>query len=235
MQKRFGSAGLVVAILALIAALCGAAFAAGGLTKPQEKRVKQLVKKYSKPGSQGPSGPQGPQGPKGDPGARGENGPEGKQGEAGTDGEDGEDGVCSFGNPECVLPPGALLVGNWAVDSPGATEPATQCEFNCFAMTTISYGLQVEPPVENRVFMEEGATPTTECPGTAENPDAAPGFLCLYSGGAVLNGFGPLFGSTPDPSSGAQIRFEHVDIEGETRAFGTWAVRASCPEGEPAC
>lgn len=224
-HNKLGTAGLVVAIAALVAALCGAAFAAGGLTKPQEKRVKQLVKQFSKPGPQGPAGLQGPAGPKGDPGAKGEPGVEGKQGEAGSA---GEAGFCSLENPECVLPPGATLTGNWSVESPGSAE-------SHLALGSISYPLRVLPAVEERRFRPEGAEPTEECPGNAEHPDAAPGFVCLYGGESVINGTGPFFGSTVDPTSGLIMRFNPKVQTEETRVSGTWAITAPCPEAEPNC
>ena len=63
MHDKLGTAGLVVAIVALVFAMVGGAYAAGGLTKQQEKQVTKIAKKYAgKPGAQGPQGPQGPAG-----------------------------------------------------------------------------------------------------------------------------------------------------------------------------
>jgi len=230
-QKRFGSAGLVIAVLALVAALCGAAFAAGGLTKPQEKRVKQLVKKYSKPGPQGPAGAQGTQGPKGDAGSKGDTGPEGKAGKPGEDGASGEPGFCSLGNPECKLPPGATLIGSWAAGVPGSSEAAVECEATCQAITAISYPLRVEGVSEEIQYVEGE---TEKCPGTVNSPEAQPGYVCVYKGGGFNTGE-PAYGSTRDYSSGLVMRFEHENLEAELRAFGTWAVTAPCPESEPSC
>lgn len=231
MQKRFGSAGLVIAVLALVAALCGAAFAAGGLTKPEEKRVKQLVKKYSKPGPQGPAGTQGSQGPKGDQGAKGDPGSPGSPGQPGKDGEPGEAGFCSLGNAECKLPPGASLTGSWAAGGPGSSEPAVECENTCQVITAISYPLRVVG-VSEEVQYVEGET--EKCPGTVNSPDAQPGYVCIYKGGGFNTGE-PALGSTRDFSSGLVMRFEHENPEAELRAFGTWAVTAPCPEEEPNC
>jgi hypothetical protein len=89
-HNKLGTAGFIVAIVALVAALSGVAIAAGGsLTGKQKKEVKNIskteAKKYanSNPGAPGLPGPAGPQGPKGDAGNPGSNG---------TDGTDGEDG-----------------------------------------------------------------------------------------------------------------------------------------------
>ncbi len=73
-REPFGkAAGLVVAIVALVFAMVGGAYAAGALTGKQKKEVKKIAKKYAgeagpagqqgKEGKQGPTGPEGPQGP----------------------------------------------------------------------------------------------------------------------------------------------------------------------------
>jgi hypothetical protein len=80
--------GLTVAVIALVFALVGGAFAAGGgLTGKQKKEVTKIAKKYA--GKTGPAGPQGSPGAKGDKGDTGSQGPQGKQGEKGEDGEKG--------------------------------------------------------------------------------------------------------------------------------------------------
>ena len=88
LRKRLGanSPGLTVAIVALIFALAGGAFAAGGkLTSKQKKEVEKIAKKFA--------GKQGPQGPAGTPGANGTNGTNGK------DGSNGQAGASVTGTP----------------------------------------------------------------------------------------------------------------------------------------
>lgn len=93
-RERLGSAGLAVAIVALIVALSGGAYAATatdsakkpakGLTKAQ---VIALIKANSKPGppgSPGSPGPAGGPGSKGDQGIQGPKGDKGDKGDAGT-------------------------------------------------------------------------------------------------------------------------------------------------------
>ena len=67
--------GITVAVIAMLLALTGAAFAASGaLTGKQKKEVKALIKKEAKPGSPGAPGAKGDPGApgaKGDPGAPG--------------------------------------------------------------------------------------------------------------------------------------------------------------------
>ncbi len=174
-HSKLGTAGLVVAVVALVAALTGAAFAAGGLTKQQEKQVKKIAKKYAgKEGKQGPAGPQGPAGspgPKGDKGDTGAAGPEGEQGIA------GEPGVCSNTEPECILPSGATESGTWAVSG-----------VEGFQALPISFVIPLaEAPEEMNLVNGEGkefaagefVTPVN-CLGSAEEPEAIAGHLCLY-------------------------------------------------------
>ncbi len=81
LKEPFGKAGLTVAILALVMALVGGAYAAGGLTKSQEKQVTKIAKKYAgKPGATGATGATGP---------AGTNGTNGKDGTNGTNGANG--------------------------------------------------------------------------------------------------------------------------------------------------
>jgi Collagen triple helix repeat (20 copies) len=121
LHKHFGTAGLVVAIVALIAAFGGAAIAAGGLTKPQEKQVTKIAKKYA--GKAGPAGlagpagpaglagPAGPAGPKGDTGSTGATGPQGEPGDPGPEGPSGS--PWTIGG---VVPEGETLTGSWGIN-----------------------------------------------------------------------------------------------------------------------
>jgi hypothetical protein len=72
-REPFGTAGLIVACVALVLAMGGAAVAAkSGLTGKQKKEVEKIAKKFAgKPGAAGAQGPAGPAGPKGDTGSAG--------------------------------------------------------------------------------------------------------------------------------------------------------------------
>lgn len=97
-RDQIGTAGLVVAIIALIAALGGGAYAAAGLNAKQKKEVKLLsAKNVPKTGPRGPQGPQGPAGANGKDGANGTNGANGAKGDKGDKGDKGENG--SAGSP----------------------------------------------------------------------------------------------------------------------------------------
>jgi hypothetical protein len=93
-REPFGTAGLIVACVALIAALGGSAIAASGaLTGKQKKEVRKIAKSVATPGPQGPAGTPGAPGPAGSPGAKGDKGDPGTDGTNGTDGTDGTDGA----------------------------------------------------------------------------------------------------------------------------------------------
>ncbi|HEX3042787.1 MAG TPA: hypothetical protein VHP56_11935 [Solirubrobacterales bacterium] len=75
-HEKLGTAGFVISIVALVAALSGGAYAASGaLTGKQKKEVTKIAKQYAgkpgAPGAQGPAGAAGPAGPKGDTGSAG--------------------------------------------------------------------------------------------------------------------------------------------------------------------
>jgi len=230
-HSRLGTAGFILAIIALVAVLTGAAFAAGGLTKQQEKQVKKIAKKYA--GKRGPAGPQGLPGAKGDQGAKGDTGAAGTPGQNGQDGQDGqngEDGACSVGTPDCVLPSKATMTGDWAFSTPsgGAEEWVfTSISFPLQAVPAPEYG----PPGENVVWVPVGGD-KEHCPGTAADPQADPGFLCLY-GAELINvqGFptlGSLLGNlTADTNSGLTLAFVLQDSSVEAYGFGSWAYTAA--------
>ena len=72
-REPFGTAGLVIACVALIAALGGTAFAAAKLTSTQKKEVEKIAKKFAnKPGAPGAPGANGKDGTNGASGANGE-------------------------------------------------------------------------------------------------------------------------------------------------------------------
>jgi hypothetical protein len=115
-REPFGTAGLIVACIALILALTGAAFAAGALTGKQKKEVEKIAKKFAgkpgTPGAQGATGPQGPAGANGKDGTNGKDGANGKDGTNGTNGTPGANGETPEAHPftvaeeEAGTPPG---------------------------------------------------------------------------------------------------------------------------------
>jgi hypothetical protein len=185
-REPFGKAGLTVAIFALVMALVGGAYAAGGLTKSQEKQVTKIAKKYAgKPGANGTGG---------SPGTVGKDGTNGSPGAPGTSataesfaGSKGPIGgvTCTEGGLLVKSASGETLVCNgkkgasgingspgspWTPDSQlpeGATEtgewtnPVLNIEGLHFA--SISFPVQLKEPLdESHVhIIGAGATHTT--------------------------------------------------------------------------
>jgi hypothetical protein len=199
-KDRFGTAGLVVAVIALVAAVGGTALAAGGLTKSQEKQVTKIAKKYAgKPGAIGPAG------------ANGTNGTNGAAGAKGADGESVD--VNTYAGPECATATeeGAELTNttgtvyvcngeNGIEGSPwtaGGTLPSGKTETGVWGgiaaagpnVFPMSFSLPLALPLDaaHAIGIKEGASVPAECENTTHagtasptNPEADPGYVCAY-------------------------------------------------------
>lgn len=204
-KDRLGMAGLLVAVVALIAALAGTAFAAVGLTSQEKREVKKIAKRFA--GKQGLPGPAGPAG------ARGERGPEGPRGEEGEVGPIGP-----AGPTETKLPVGKTSTGQWGFTA-----------LEAGPTLAISFPLRVEPAPHANFLEGERSTWTTQqkanCPGTALDPQAAQGELCIYQDRAAASTFFNGLDLTVDPTSGWMGEFT-VTGGAEGWALGSWAVTA---------
>jgi len=140
-HDKMGTAGLIVACIALVFAMLGGAYAAttssrkhkrGGLSAAQKKLIQKEAKKwgqkYAKTGPAGADGAQGAKGDKGDAGAAGvgSNGADGADGNtilsgAGTpvdvDGVDGDFYIDTTA-PAMYGPKGAVLADSWVGTGP---------------------------------------------------------------------------------------------------------------------
>lgn len=220
-REPFGTAGLVVAMIALVAALGGTALAAAKLNSTQKKEVTKIAKKYAgKPGAAGPAGPAGPQGPAGT---------NGKDGTNGTDGQDGADGTSVTGvaiptsSATCnhlggtaytsasgtenvcngqtgftqTLPSGKTETGAWVESSTGSPKPLTAISFSIPLAASLdsehvhfilTNGKEITAEVieeeEEQFFVKKEVTPTAcgSPVGSATEPKAQAGHLCVYTG-----------------------------------------------------
>lgn len=101
-HRQLGTVGFAVAIVVLVAALGGGAYAAsGGFSAKQKQEIRSIAMQqarkfashFAQPGPQGPAGARGaqglpgPPGPQGAPGIPGEQGPQGDKGDRGFRGE----------------------------------------------------------------------------------------------------------------------------------------------------
>jgi hypothetical protein len=212
LREPFGKAGLTIAIIALVLAMGGAAFAAAGLSGKQRKEVQKIARSYAgRPGTTGATGPAA---------APGKNGARGAEGLAGADGVGVTTAAASSG--EC--PSGGIRVSSASGKAKvcdgttGFTEtlPSGKTETGAFDISfkvpsqlteeeeedeveeagtvvqqfasPISFSIPLAGPLAEEavhfVSTEEQAegTAPAECPGSAETPLAQAGALCLYQG-----------------------------------------------------
>jgi hypothetical protein len=163
----------VISCVALFVALGGVGYAATRLPKGsvgtrqlrKEAVTPAKLSAASKSALKGPGGPTGSTGPTGPAGATGPRGPDGPRGPQGSKGDPGPTGPLTT-----ELRRDLTLRGRFNVDeSAGASGQISG--------SAISFGFSVAqiPTVE-----KIGSTPTSNCPGSLEEPRAAPGYLCLY-------------------------------------------------------
>jgi hypothetical protein len=228
----------VIAILALVLASSGGAYAAGRYLITSTKQISPKVLKSLKgaagaKGAAGPAGPAGPAGaggtgPAGPQGPAGAAGGAGKEGPAGKEGKQGPPGTTGF---TATLPKGSTETGAWTDQvSPGNTTAS--------ALSSISFAIPLASALdkEHVFFVEpESTAHEKECPGSVEHPLAEAGDLCVYA--HIMAEVKPSFGVIHDPSSelnfsehgaaatGAFLTFEPAGTEGGA-AWGTWAVTA---------
>jgi hypothetical protein len=215
MRERFGTAGLIVAIFALVVALSGGAYAAsgGGLTGKQKKEVEKIAKKFA--GKPGPAGANG---------TNGANGANGTNGAAGPQGPKGDPGLTGFTS---VLPKGSTETGTWA----SAYEEVG-------LLVGISFSIPLKEPLDAAHVIAEPLGYNGEdenCPGTVAAPKAKKGYLCVYTGGktgssAIAEIFDPSTG-TPvslggSATEGAATTGAGLALEVPGYIAGTWAVTA---------
>jgi hypothetical protein len=157
------------------------------------------------------------------------NGKEGPQGEPGEEGSPWTAGG--------KLPEGATETGNYFVGSETGKGPIGEA----FASAAISFPIPLSEPIldpDHVIYLKLAEAvgehcENTERPGTASsvNPEADPGYLCVYEGLKQDMTFEEISGAEGQPAnvSGTNIAFE-TDYEGEPPlpgyTQGTWAVTA---------
>ena len=204
-KEPFGKAGLTVAILALVLAMVGGAYAAGGLNPVQKKQVTKIAKKYAgKPGKPGAPGATGPAGANGTNGKDGAEGPPGTNGKNGTNGKSVNVGTPS--NTECAeggatveqegTPASKKAICNGSPWTAGGTLPSEATETGAWGYTFITgeaEATQLVPisfsiPLSQELsgsqvhYVGAGETAPSGCTGgTVAEPKADPGNLCVYA------------------------------------------------------
>ncbi len=257
--RRRATYANVAMTLALMFAMTGGAYAAKKYLITSTKQIspsvlKQLVGKVGPagvngkdgaPGAQGPQGPagkdgangkDGAEGPAGPKGATGATGQQGVKGTNGTNGTNGATGPAGEVNTEGPLPVGKTETGGWAA---GGSAFANGFQV---VMTAISFPIRLSAdlPTEkvqaNPPGYPTGATTEQEehCPGSAAEPKAASGFLCVYTTKLINSAIpvpnvekltSPLISEAPGASAtGAQMTVLRLKPEEPVAGWGTWAV-----------
>lgn len=188
----------VVAVVASFALLM--AMASTGIAASPGKASVSKGKK-AKRGPRGKRGKQGPVGP------RGPQGPKGDKGDPGT--------AAPVGG---ILPAGKTVTGVWAIGSSGG-----------IPRDSINYGGYVLPSAPQAHYIEIGEPVPSGCAGgSAANPKAGPGQLCIYEsfieGGVTSNRgfFDPITDSVGEVRAfGAGV---YVECTSSCISEGSWAV-----------
>jgi hypothetical protein len=251
LRNRLGMPG-AMAVIALVLAMIGGAYAAsGGLTAKQKKEVKKIARGFQGTGPIGPQGPaggngkdgaagaQGLQGPTGDTGAKGATGDTGAKGATGDTGAKGATGDTGLqGDPgetgfTETLPPGetetGVVTGYIEYEEGGFAESFIPISFPI----PLAEELPEEPTNGSAQVKPVGydgtngiGTEHEQCPGKAEEPKAKQGFLCVYLTFQTTT-FLPEVSSPAllagAWSSGAVLKL--LGSQGQ-RVVGTWAVTA---------
>jgi hypothetical protein len=231
-HRRLGTAGFVISIVALVAALGGGAYAAsGGLSGKQKKEVEKIAKKYAgKPGPVGPSGATGAAGAKGGAGAKGDAGAAGAQGAAGGPGPTGPTGPIGPAGQTgftATLPEGETETGTYAASFKNGTEIAE-------VYVPISFNIPLEQgkEAEAAYYITESSSPaeTAICSGSVGDPTAPEGVLCVYAGvREEINIHFVLFTLNEQAGyqrSGTVMLFAGNNTPQSLSVDGTWAVTA---------
>ncbi len=200
-REPFGKAGLTVAILALVFAMVGGAWAAAGLNSKQKKEVKSIAKSFQ---GTGPAGAAGPAGAKGDNGSNGSNGAKGDKGDTGNAGTAGKNGesVKLAAATQCGEVGGTKLsvgaeskeVCNGSPWTAGGTLPSGQTETGTWnILATGAFGFGVIGNISFSLPLKAGATNAAWIftPVQVENEEF----------GEEDSGFGPKFVCKVEPGN----------------------------------
>lgn len=190
-REPFGTAGLVVACIALISALGGTALAAkGALTGKEKKEVTKIAKKYAgKPGAPGAAGPAGKDGTNGTNGSNGKDGTNGSPGAPGAEGKSVELTEIDTELPECEEQGGVEVkvegeasgqeVCNGAEGSPwtdGGTLPPGAVETGTYYGTREAGGEYVVAPISFSIPLAQRIQPAQVFYGFGTNRETGTEF-----------------------------------------------------------
>jgi hypothetical protein len=254
--RRQINPAMVLALVALVFAATGGAYAAssngGGsgakATALTTHTAAVAIAAKAKPAPKGKAGPRGPAGAKGATGATGATGAAGPAGAtgatgpagAGTPGVAGSAGPAGPAGPQGpkgesgfteTLPKGKTEKGTWSAET---AEGDTQA-----AVGSVSFSIPLAGPLdeEHVVYVGLGESSPHCGAGTAVEPQAEEGYLCVFAGHTAL--LPSVLGVIHNPAkelsekgageSGAILLFSPEEVNGKFEggfAIGTWAVTA---------
>lgn len=261
-HARFGIPGIISVLALVLAMAGGAWAAAGlsGKQKKEVTKIaKQYAGKPGAPGANGAPGAKGDAGPAGAAGKDGTNGTNGTNGTAGTNGTsvkadpEPPGAECTFGGSKLTAANATTYACNGAPGEDGedgetgftSTLPVGKTETGAYTYSggvenvggipvALSFNIPLAAalPESNVHFVAVTAPPNSNCTGTAGNPTAASGHLCIYEGFRIASAFESAFqldltsgGASP---AGALLLFKYLKpAEGpdeQAIGAGSWAV-----------
>lgn len=192
----------VLAFIALFVALGGTAYASGLISGKKIKDHTIAEKKLTKKAINALRGQRGPRGAAGATGATGPTGATGLQGPAGP--------------ITGTLPQGATLRGFYYLKN---TATVAGQEF----FQPISFGLQLASAPTVHVVPFGGPNPSG-CSGSASDPGAASGNLCIFERLGDVGEFDPLAAVENQATRFGGVVHQTSSGAGDLFAYGTWAV-----------
>lgn len=262
-RRRFTWANVAMTLALVFAMTGGAYAAKRYLiTSTKQISPKVLKQLQGKAGPMGPQGPAGPQGAAGASGKDGTNGVQGEKGATGDSGPQGKSvvlGKVNTGIATCKQQGGisvevegnaaskqTVCNGEPGVIHPGAVLPKGASETGAW-IAMEARPEEIEAPISFPVPLSAAAAENTEpvyvpnnattlptgCKGTAAEPEAEEGFLCLFEGPAFYQHGISLDHSFFKPGAMANgvgttgTRFVIGAEEPHSRFVGTWAVTSN--------
>ena len=180
----------------------------------------------------GPRGPRGRRGPRGLVGPRGPAGPVGPVGPVGPAGPTGPTGATGGQGPAGPFPDGDIPVGKTIRGTTfifGTASGGTQ-----YFDGEINFGFSL-PAAPTVRYINQGAAPPAQCPGTVANPQALPGNLCIYErlniNGPTRFAYNPLtngFNASSRFGTGIAV---YSGAAGQVEIDASWAVTSAAAPG----
>jgi hypothetical protein len=223
LRNRFGIPG-VVSVIALVFAMIGGAYAAGGPSGSSQATTSAKKAKRGPRGPKGATGPAGPAGLKGDAGPQGPPGPQGLKGDVGIPGPFVK-----------AVPSGESLTGVWGMSGAEVSKSMATVSFAFPVVPAPSFYLVNKAGTEGIKFPQGGSLGIASeseleehCPGSAATPEAKPGDVCVYTTeeSEATYDLGAAAGGAQEAANQHGVTFPVTTLADPGFMTGTWAVTA---------